>query len=195
MMEATMEVWTTYTKAHLGSSQLRYKPIRNYDKLSILLGKDRATGSLAAVVAALDRSNLQNYIEEQLFEEIARIGGMSDVSHMKAYQALIGDVSATRAFLACPIDRREYGDTDILYADARRKNCEVFRLVFDFVVSPRFSTGKGGEMEEQIGEIPSVFKWEMINRAVHAIARGGNLEILKELLSEFWPNVRLKYEK
>ena len=50
-------------------------------------------------------------------------------------------------------------------------------------------------MEEQIGEIPSVFKWEMINRAVHAIARGGNLEILKELLSEFWPNVRLKYEK
>ncbi|RVW98532.1 hypothetical protein CK203_026910 [Vitis vinifera] len=106
MIEATTEVWTTYTKAHPGASQLRYKPIRNYDKLSILLGKDRATGSLAAVVAALDRSNLQNYTEEQLFEEIAKIGGMSDVSHMKAYQALTGDVSAARAFLACPIDRR-----------------------------------------------------------------------------------------
>ncbi|WJZ90869.1 hypothetical protein VitviT2T_009985 [Vitis vinifera] len=182
-----------YFKAHPGASQLRHKPIRNYDKLSILLGKDRATGSLAtgakerqlrwaqeqnlddtiplgssqhgirdetfpyveneattetsfssadasvsapksnketkkrkakyadivseelrsirvgmdAVVAALDRSNLQNYTEEQLFEEIAKIGGMSDVSHMKAYQALIGDVSAARAFLACPIDRRK----------------------------------------------------------------------------------------
>ena len=32
---------------------------------------------------------------------------MSDVSHMKAYQALTSDVSATRAFLACPIDRRK----------------------------------------------------------------------------------------
>ncbi|RVW29002.1 hypothetical protein CK203_088917 [Vitis vinifera] len=153
MIEATTEVWTTYIKAHPGVSQLRHKPIRNYDKLSILLGKDQATGSLAAgssqhgirdetfayveneattetsfssadasisapnsnketkkrkakyadivseelrsirvgmdaVVAALDRSNLQNYTEEQLFEEIAKIGGMSDVSHMKAYQAL-----------------------------------------------------------------------------------------------------------
>ena len=52
----------------------------------------------------------------------------------------------------------EYGVTDILYAAARSKNCQVFRLVFDFAVSPRFSTGKGGELEEQIGEIPSVFK-------------------------------------
>ena len=78
----------------------------------------------------------------------------------------------------------EYGVTDILYAAARSKNCEVFRLVFDYAVSPRFSSGKGGELEEQIGEIPSVFKCEMINRAVHAAARGGNLGILKELLSD-----------
>ena len=35
----------------------------------------------------------------------------------------------------------------------------------------------------------------MINKVGHATARGGNLEILKELLSEFWPNVRLKYVK
>ena len=60
-----------------------------------------------AVVAALDRNNLQNYTEEQLFEEIAKIGGMSDVSHMKAYQAFIDDLSVARAFLACPIDRRK----------------------------------------------------------------------------------------
>ena len=78
----------------------------------------------------------------------------------------------------------EYGVTDILYAAARSKNCEVFRLVFDYAVSPRFSSGKGGELEEQIGEIPSVFKCEMINRAVHAAARGGNLGILKELFSD-----------
>ncbi|RVW93462.1 hypothetical protein CK203_035034 [Vitis vinifera] len=141
MIEATTEVWTTYTKAHPGASQLRYKPIRNYDKLFILLGKDRATGSLAAdasvsapksnketkkrkakyadivseelrsirvgmdaVVVALDRSNLQNYTEKQLFEEIAKIGGMSDVSHMKAYQALTGDSTGDQWWFASPID-------------------------------------------------------------------------------------------
>ncbi|KAL6329169.1 hypothetical protein AAG906_011627 [Vitis piasezkii] len=60
------------------------------------------------VVATLDRSNLQNYIEEQLFEEITKIGGMSDVSHMKAYQAFTGNVSAARAFLACLIDRFDF---------------------------------------------------------------------------------------
>lgn len=75
----------------------------------------------------------------------------------------------------------EYGVTDILYAAARSKNCEVFRLLFDFAVSPRFLTGSG-VMEEHIGDVPSIYKWEMTNRAVHAAARGGNLKILKELL-------------
>lgn len=77
----------------------------------------------------------------------------------------------------------EYGVTDILYAAARSKNCEVFRLLFDFAVSPRFLTGKGGIFEEHIGDIPSVYRWEMTNRAVHAAARGGNLKILEELLA------------
>lgn len=77
----------------------------------------------------------------------------------------------------------EYGVTDILYAASRSKNSEVFRLLSDFAVSPRFSTGKGGELEEHIGDIPSVYKWEMMNRAVHAAARGGNLKILRELLA------------
>ncbi|KAJ7970702.1 putative Ankyrin repeat-containing protein [Quillaja saponaria] len=76
----------------------------------------------------------------------------------------------------------EYGVTDILYAAARSKSFEVFRLLFDFAVSPRFMTGKGGELEEHIGGIPSVYKWEMMNRALHAAARGGNLKILEELL-------------
>ena len=78
----------------------KYADIVSEELRSIRVGMD-------VVVAALDRSNLQNYIEEQLFEEIAKIGGVSDVSHMKAYRALIGDVSVARAFLACPIDRRK----------------------------------------------------------------------------------------
>ncbi|XP_047181310.1 ankyrin repeat domain-containing protein 50-like [Vigna umbellata] len=78
----------------------------------------------------------------------------------------------------------EYGITDILYAAARSKNCEVFRLLFDFAVSPRFLSGKGGVVvEEHVGDIPSVYRWEMTNRAVHAAARGGNLKILEELLA------------
>ncbi|XP_019442836.1 PREDICTED: protein phosphatase 1 regulatory subunit 12A-like isoform X2 [Lupinus angustifolius] len=76
----------------------------------------------------------------------------------------------------------EYGVTDILYAAARSKNCEVFRLLFDFAVSPRFHTDKGGTFEEHIGDIPSVYRWEITNKAVHAAARGGNVKILEELL-------------
>ncbi|XP_023551029.1 serine/threonine-protein phosphatase 6 regulatory ankyrin repeat subunit C-like [Cucurbita pepo subsp. pepo] len=78
----------------------------------------------------------------------------------------------------------EYGVTDILYAAARSKNNEVFRILYDFAVSPRFSTGRDGILEEHIGEIPAVYKWEMMNRGVHAAARGGNLKILKDLLAD-----------
>lgn len=66
----------------------------------------------------------------------------------------------------------EYGVTDILYAAARGKSCEVFQVLFDFSL---WSKG---------GEIGSVFKFEMMNRAVHAAARGGSLEILKQLLED-----------
>ncbi|KAH0704201.1 hypothetical protein KY285_018479 [Solanum tuberosum] len=76
----------------------------------------------------------------------------------------------------------EYGVTDILYAAARSKNCDVFKVLFDFAMSPRFIARGGRGLEEQIGEIPSAYKWEMMNRAIHAAARGGNLMILKELL-------------
>ncbi|GMJ09408.1 hypothetical protein like AT3G01750 [Hibiscus trionum] len=79
----------------------------------------------------------------------------------------------------------EYGVTDVLYAAARGKNSQVFRLIYDFAVSPRFLTAKGGGFQEHIGEIPSVYKWEMTNRAVHAAARGGNLKVLKELLCDY----------
>lgn len=78
----------------------------------------------------------------------------------------------------------EYGVTDIFYAAARSKNSEVFRLLFDYALLPRSSSVCGKEPEEQTNGVPSAFRWEMINRAVHAAARGGNLEILKELLGE-----------
>ncbi|KAF5746494.1 hypothetical protein HS088_TW06G00665 [Tripterygium wilfordii] len=64
----------------------------------------------------------------------------------------------------------EFGVTDILYAAARSKNSEVFRIFLDHASG--------------VGESESDFRWEMMNRAVHAAARGGNLEILKELLGD-----------
>lgn len=82
----------------------------------------------------------------------------------------------------------EYGVTDIFYAAARSKNSEVFRLLFDYAVSPRCSIGAGGggggELVEGSAGSFSAFRWEMVNRAVHAAARGGNLEFLRELLAD-----------
>nr|POE70275.1 hypothetical protein CFP56_49622 [Quercus suber] len=44
----------------------------------------------------------------------------------------------------------------------------------------RFYLSLGKEnMMEHIGDIPSVYKWEMMNKAVHAADRGGNLNVLK----------------
>lgn len=73
----------------------------------------------------------------------------------------------------------EYGVTDMLYAAARSKDTEVFRVVLDFAAAPRFAAG-----EEHTGEIPSAYKLEIMNRAIHAAARGGNLRLLKELLRD-----------
>ncbi|KAK7338405.1 hypothetical protein VNO77_19012 [Canavalia gladiata] len=77
----------------------------------------------------------------------------------------------------------EYNVTDVFYAASRGKNCEVFRMLFDLSLSPRFVTSKGGVLEEHVGDVPPVYKWEMTNRAVHAASRGGNVEILEELLA------------
>lgn len=66
----------------------------------------------------------------------------------------------------------EYGVTDILYAAARSKNSEVFKLLLESAMDVKKGSG---EMEEG-------FVGEMMNRAVHAAARGGNLKVLKELL-------------
>ena len=78
----------------------------------------------------------------------------------------------------------EYGVTDIFYAAARSKNSEVFRTLLDFAVSSRSCLSSEGEVEDEMSESGSVFKWEMMNRAVHAAARGGSLEILREILGD-----------
>ncbi|KAL6551429.1 hypothetical protein OROGR_007583 [Orobanche gracilis] len=76
----------------------------------------------------------------------------------------------------------EYGVTDILYAAARSKDPEVFKVVLDFAASPRrFSTtdlqqSRGGE----VGIPSSCYKLEIMNRALHAAARG---EIVVKYLS------------
>ncbi|KAE8716595.1 Lysine histidine transporter 1 [Hibiscus syriacus] len=71
----------------------------------------------------------------------------------------------------------EYGVTDIFYAAARSRNAELFTMLLDFAVSSR-------DEEDELSETRSVFKWEMMNRAVHAAARGGSLEILRKILGD-----------
>lgn len=78
----------------------------------------------------------------------------------------------------------EYGVTDVFYAAARSKNSEVFRLLLDLALLPGNSLSNGGELEEQSVNVSPEFNWEMMNRAVHAAARGGNLEILRMLLAD-----------
>lgn len=70
----------------------------------------------------------------------------------------------------------EYGVTDMLYAGARSKNRQVFMAIYDFSASPRFQN------DSEKTEIPRAYTWEMMNRAVHAAARGGNLEVLVEII-------------
>ncbi|KAJ8758845.1 hypothetical protein K2173_002624 [Erythroxylum novogranatense] len=77
----------------------------------------------------------------------------------------------------------EYGITDMFFAAARGKNSEVFRLLLDFSTS-RCGLDSEGELQEQISEKQSDFRREIMNRAIHAAARGGHLEILKELLND-----------
>ncbi|KAG6502661.1 hypothetical protein ZIOFF_034947 [Zingiber officinale] len=61
----------------------------------------------------------------------------------------------------------EYGVTDIFYATVRSKNSDVCRLLFDFAVSPRSSSGGVGGVDDGSGEFDFNFGWEMVNRAQH----------------------------
>lgn len=89
--------------------------------------------------------------------------------------ASAGDVDFVRELLgrnpALVLGEGEYGVTDILYAAARSNSCEVFEVVLRSALSP------AAQMEE-------VYERDMTNRAVHAAARGGNWEMLKQLVEE-----------
>ncbi|WVZ05490.1 hypothetical protein V8G54_018836 [Vigna mungo] len=89
--------------------------------------------------------------------------------------ASAGDVDFVRELLgrnpALVLGEGEYGVTDILYAAARSNSCEVFEVVLRSALSPP------AQMEE-------VYERDMTNRAVHAAARGGNWEMLKQLVEE-----------
>ncbi|KAG2657574.1 hypothetical protein PVAP13_1KG204400 [Panicum virgatum] len=89
--------------------------------------------------------------------------------------AAAGDAAFVRELLAAQpllvFGEGEYGVTDILYAAARSGCAEVFRLLLDAVLSPASCPVVGEE-----------FRGEMMNRAVHAAARGGSLEVLRDLL-------------
>jgi ankyrin repeat protein len=78
----------------------------------------------------------------------------------------------------------EFGVTDMFYAAARGGNSDVFRLLLDHAMAPRCSTncrdGEGGSGTG--GGRGSVFRHEMMSRAVHAAARGGSVAMLRELI-------------
>ncbi|KAI4382510.1 hypothetical protein MLD38_008466 [Melastoma candidum] len=75
----------------------------------------------------------------------------------------------------------EYGVSDVLYGAARSRNSEVFRMILEQALS------SGGCHR---GE--GMFRWEITNRAAHAAARGGNLEMVREIVSNGGVDV-LKY--
>ncbi|GMP33597.1 hypothetical protein CsSME_00006844 [Camellia sinensis var. sinensis] len=68
---------------------------KNFDGIGT---QDDQTAEVSyAVAAALDRGNLRNYTNGQLFEEIEKVSGMSDASRMKVYQVLAKEVSDARS--------------------------------------------------------------------------------------------------
>ena len=100
--------------------------------------------------------------------------------------AAAGDVAFVQELLSrdplLVFGEGEYGVTDMFYAAARGGSADVFRLLLDHAMSPRCSTNcRDGESGAGRG---SVFRLEMMSRAVHAVARGGSVEMLMELLEE-----------
>ena len=98
--------------------------------------------------------------------------------------AAAGDAGFVRELLArqplLVFGEGEYGVTDILYAAARSRRPEVFRTLLNAVLSPPGADELGNPCAAVGGGY--MFRREMMNRAMHAAARGGDLEILRELL-------------
>ncbi|CAN6248053.1 unnamed protein product [Urochloa humidicola] len=70
----------------------------------------------------------------------------------------------------------------MFYTAARGGSVDVFRLLLDHAMSPRCLTNcrddEGGSGRG------SMFQLEMISRAVHAMVRGGSVEMRREQLEE-----------
>lgn len=94
--------------------------------------------------------------------------------------ASAGDV----AFVECLMRRDtllvfgegEYGVTDMLYGAARSKSGEVFKILLEGALL------NGGS--DEMGESGRIFRRDVMDRAVHAAARGGNWEVLKKIFVE-----------
>lgn len=88
--------------------QLRTKKTKGGNKvLELVCDELKSLNSgVDAVAKAIQQGNSRNYTEEQLFDEITKIDGLSDVYQMKVYQRLSNEPNSARAFLACPVARR-----------------------------------------------------------------------------------------
>ncbi|KAM7272258.1 hypothetical protein ACFE04_026921 [Oxalis oulophora] len=108
------------------------------------------------------------------------------------YGASAGDLAFVKELLdinpLLVFGEGEYGITDLFYAAARSKTSQVFRLFLHYALLPRCTAGGGGDGEHFQTNF-QVFKWEIMNRTLHAAARGGNLELLKDLMREFQEDV------
>ncbi|KAH9309802.1 hypothetical protein KI387_037713 [Taxus chinensis] len=80
----------------------------------------------------------------------------------------------------------EYGVSDMLYAAARSKNAEIFReilgLANDIKCLRKSKAEDSAAVMLAAASSSSSLSFQMMNRGIHAAARGGNVEILRELL-------------
>lgn len=135
-----------------------------------------------------DVAKCRSYVARKLMVECEKTGGENSLvscgygGWLLYTAASAGDLEFVRELLRrdslLVFGEGEYGVTDMFYAAARSGSSEVFRMILDFAL-----LGKDcGGVELDEGGGGGVFKREMVNRAIHAAARGGNWEILKKEL-------------
>lgn len=130
-----------------------------------------------------DVAKCRAYVARRLLHECETSGGQNSLIRagyggwLLYTAASAGDMGFVKELLErdalLVFGEGEYGVTDIFYAAARSKDSEVFRLLMELAVS-----WGGGTSEDRDG----LFEREVKNRAVHAAASGGNLEVLTEAI-------------
>lgn len=97
--------------------------------------------------------------------------------------AAAGDVELVRYLLKreplLVLGGGEYGISDMLYAAARSKNAEIFKEILG--LANDLKCLKCNQEKDAAVYDPSL-SFQMMSRAIHAAARGGCMEILRELL-------------